>query len=143
MRIGPGFTSILSFSLRFLTVFRARKNIISGIDTVPAARPGVRNGWLGIDTRTNRTGDYVNFEILWLFFNSILGFRGRGKGEGRKKIISGIDRACFAVPGIGNGWLAIDTCESDQGLSRLGFFWPFFSDILGFGRASGGEGLKK
>ena len=80
----------------------ARRKIISGIDRARGAPPGIGSGGLGIDTCANRTRVYLNFVLLFVFLNGILGFCGGARGA-RRKIISGIDRARGARSGIGSG----------------------------------------
>ena len=99
------------------------KKIISEIDRPRLARRGIGSGRLGIDTCANPTRVYLDCGVFWSFFMVFWGEVGGYK----KKIISGIDGARLARPGIGNDWLGIDTCANPSRVFfDLGGFLVFF-----------------
>ena len=79
---------------------------------------------------------------FWAFSSFSSGYFGLcGNWVGaRNKIISGIDKGRLARPGIGNGWLRIDTCPNRTRVYlNLGLFLRFFQGILGFSESEGGR----
>ena len=149
VRIGADFIAILGFLFVFFTVFcalwglrGARKRIISGIDRGRLSRRGIGNGWLRIGTCANGTRLYLNFGLFVRFFWRYFGL-GAGELRGaRKKVISGIDRARLARPGIGNCWLGIGTCANwTRVYLNVSVFWSFF--LWYFGEQGRQGGVRK